>query len=291
MRIAGAVCLAAALAALSGCDSGKPKVATVAAAPPAPETSRLSASLCSEVGRPRGFRVEREALAPVLAVERGPSPDYRRAFERTYALARGGNSLAILHLSDLYGNRATGFADAAEQARLFDCALRLGSPEALVRQGLALSAAGAGRPRAAGRADRLAAIGLFERAANLGDMSGVNALAGFVAAGRSGYPRSAALGREIREACAATGDAACLRDLAGDLEAEGNIEGAFFWMDVLTARAAAQADVQRRDALARRLDAGQVRRTRASTGRWRRLSWEEVRYDWTRARDRLAAAL
>lgn len=276
-------------ALVGGCEARKAPV--VAAAPPKAETTRLPASVCEDTGRPRGFRVERAELAPVLAEEARTPPDWRRAYALAYGLARSGNSVAILHLSDLYGNSATGFADRAEQARLFGCAVKLGAPEAMVRQGLRLSQDGAGKPREARRADRAAAIALFERAANLGDLSGVNAVASLVAGGRQGWPASSALAREIREASAATGDADGLSAMAADAEAAGNLEGAFFWRDVLAAQPDAPADAAaRRDSLARRLSATQVQRTLASTKRWRRLSWGEVQWRWVQARDRILAA-
>jgi hypothetical protein len=283
----------AAVAVVGGCQP-KPAAPAAPAAPPKPETSRLGEELCGDTERPRGFRVEREALAPVLAEEHKTPPNWRGAYELAYGLARQGNSVAVLHLSDLYGNRSTGFADAAEQKRLFDCALKLGAPQALVRQGVNLTRDDGGVGADVRRANRRTAVGLFERAAGLGDLEGVGHLAGLVEGGREGYPPLPAVGREMRELCAAAGDHSCQWDLASGMLAQGHDEGALFWLEIIAARPLAADPPQyaaRREAVARRLSPAAVARTRASTKRWIRLTWDEVEGRWVAARDRVLAAI
>jgi len=162
-------------------------------------------------------------------LERKAPPDWRGAYERAFVLAQQGNSAAILHLSDLYASPATGFADAAESQRLFDCALRLGAPRALVRRGVQLAARGK-------RPDGAAAVSLLERAAALGDLEGLGRLADLVEAGRQGWPAAPAAGREIRQLCADAGGHACQYALAGRMEAAGDARGAYFWLEVLASR-------------------------------------------------------
>jgi len=279
-RIVGALW---AVALLAGCGPAPPKPPP--APPPRPETSRLSASLCADSERPRGFTVERGELAPVLALERKAPPDWRGAYERAFVLAQQGNSAAILHLSDLYASPATGFADAAESQRLFDCALRLGAPRALVRRGVQLAARGK-------RPDGAAAVSLLERAAALGDLEGLGRLADLVEAGRQGWPAAPAAGREIRQLCADAGGHACQYALAGRMEAAGDARGAYFWLEVLASRPLADDPPQyaaRRDAVAARIGPEEARRTRALAKRWFRQSWGQVALRWAAARDRILA--
>jgi hypothetical protein len=272
-----------AAAFLAGCGPS-PAKAPPPAPPPRPETSRLSSALCADTERPRGFTVERGELAGALALER--KADWRGAYEKAFGLAQQGNAVAILHLADLYANPATGFADATESRRLFECAVQLGVPRALVRRGVELAASGHDR------ASRVAAVGLIERAAALGDLDGLSRLADLVETGRQGWPPAPAAAREIRQLCADAGGHACQFALASRMEATGDARGAYFWLEVLASRPLADDPLQyatRRDAVAAKIGAAEARRTQGLAKRWFRQSWDQVAARWAAARDHIAA--